>query len=498
VLCAKNKKGRGYMRIEEMENGLTFDDVLLLPGYSRVLPKDVEVTTRLSRGIDVNIPLVSAAMDTVTTSSMAIAVAREGGIGIIHKNMSIDEQASQVDRVKRSESFMVQNPITLPPDATIEKAIEVMKEFSISGCPIVGSKGELVGILTSRDIVFETDISRAISEVMTKGPLVTVPVGTSPEEAQEVLRHHKVEKLPVVDKQGVIKGLITVKDIIKRKLYPQACKDHLGRLRAGAAIGVGKDMVDRARALVNAQVDCLVIDTSHGHSKLVLDATAQIKELFPDTQLVAGNAASADATKALIERGADAVKVGIGPGSICTTRVIAGVGVPQLTAIANCAEVAHEAGVPLIADGGITYSGDMVKALAAGADSVMIGGLFAGTEESPGETVLYEGRRFKIYRGMGSIDAMKAGSSDRYFQDQSVKLVPEGVVGRVPYRGPVADTIYQLIGGLRAGMGYSGAPNILTLHEKARFVRISPASVRESHPHDITITKEAPNYEVRH
>lgn len=479
-----------------MKEGLTFDDVLLVPQYSEVLPKDVDVSTQLSRNIPLKVPLVSAAMDTVTTSKMAVALAREGGIGIIHKNMPISAQAEEVDRVKRSESGMIKHPITLTPKERIGEAIDLMEKFSISGVPIVDDRGKLLGILTNRDLIFETDRSQPISTVMTKENLVTVPVGTTLEDAQEILRRHKVEKLPVVDQEGVLRGLITVKDIIKKQLYPLACKDSAGRLRAGAAVGVVQDTVDRASELVSAEVDCLVVDTAHAHSESVVQVAKTLKEKFPQVDLIVGNVATKGAAETLVEIGADAVKVGVGPGSTCTARVIAGVGVPQLTAIIEVAEVVRSAGVPLIADGGIKYSGDIVKALAAGADSVMLGNLLAGTEESPGETILLEGRRFKVYRGMGSLDAMKAGSSDRYFQEDMKKLVPEGVEGRVPYRGPVSETVFQLIGGLRSGMGYCGTKDLGELREKAVFMRITQAGLKEGHPHNLIITKEGPNYEI--
>ncbi len=484
------------MKNSRLKEGFTFDDVLLVPRHSEVLPKEVEVSTRLTRNISLNIPIVSAAMDTVTTSKMAIALAREGGIGIIHKNMPISEQAEEVDRVKRSESGMIQHPITLTPGERIGEAIEVMEKFSISGVPIVDDGGRLVGMLTSRDLIFETEYGQPISEIMTRENLITVPTGMTPEEAQEVLRKHKIEKLPVVDEKGVLKGLITVKDIIKKQLYPSACKDSMGRLRAGAAVGITSDMLDRTSELVSAEVDCLVIDTAHADSKTVIEATKTTKEKFPQVDLMVGNVATREAAETLIEMGADAVKVGVGPGSTCTARVIAGVGVPQLTAIMDVAEATHPAGVPLIADGGIKYSGDIVKALAAGADSVMLGNLLAGTEESPGERIILEGRRFKLFRGMGSVDAMKAGSRDRYFQEDVKKLVPEGVEGRVPYRGPVSEIVFQLIGGLRSGMGYCGAPNLKELRKRAVFVKMTPAGLKESHPHNLIVTKEAPNYEI--
>jgi IMP dehydrogenase len=476
--------------------GFTFDDVLLVPRKSSVLPRDVSVATRFTKNIALNIPLVSAAMDTVTNAEMAVAIAREGGIGIIHKNMSIDEQALQVDRVKRSESGIVQHPVTISPKATIGEAIELMTKFSISGLPVVDLEGTLVGILTSRDLLFEEDMGLKVSRVMTKENLVTVPVGTSLEKAQRVLRKAKVEKLPVVDRKGRVKGLITMKDMMKRVLYPNACKDSLGRLRVGAAVGVGPDTMDRAKALSGSGADCIVVDTAHGHSQMVMDTARRLKRTLKGVDLVVGNVATKEGARALVDLGVSAVKVGVGPGSICTTRVIAGVGVPQLTAIVECSQVAAQKKIPVIADGGIKYSGDIVKAIAAGADSVMIGSLLAGTDESPGDMVILEGRRFKIYRAMGSIDAMRAGSRDRYFQMDVKKLVPEGVEGRVPYRGPVSEVVYQLVGGFRSGMGYCGARNIRELRKNARFVTITSSGLRESHPHDVVITKEPPNYEI--
>ena len=488
----------------EIATALTFDDVLLVPQHSQVVPSQVDVTTRFSRNIPLNVPLVSAAMDTVTESRLAIAMAQHGAIGVIHKNMPIDEQASEVDRVKRSESGMIVNPVTLSPGHRIHEALELMRKYRISGVPITedGSKeGRLVGILTNRDLRFETNVERSISEVMTKEHLVTVPVGTTLEEAREILHEHKVEKLLVVDQGYRLKGLITVKDIQKAVKYPNASKDALGRLRVGAAIGVARDTMERAEALVAAHVDALVIDTAHGHSQGVLDTVRRVRRQFPDVDLVAGNVATADATEALIELGVDAVKVGIGAGSICTTRVIAGVGVPMISSIAECAEAALRHGVPVIADGGIRFSGDVTKAIAVGASCTMIGNLFAGTDESPGEMIIYQGRSFKEYRGMGSIGAMRRGSRDRYFQDEfdlerggSDKLVPEGIEGRVQHKGPVALMIHQLVGGLRAGMGYCGAPNISALQRTVRLVRVTAAGMRESHVHDVAITKEAPNY----
>lgn len=475
------------------EDALTFDDVLIVPAKSEVLPRDVDVSTYLTKTIKLNIPLISAGMDTVTDSRMAISIAREGGIGIIHKNMSIAEQALEVDKVKRSEHGVITDPIFLHPEDRVQHALELMKRYRISGVPITVD-GKLVGILTNRDLRFESDYNRLIGEVMTKDDLVTAPVGTSLEEAQKILGHYKIEKLPFIDSDGILKGLITIKDIEKARQYPNSAKDERGRLRVGAAIGVTNDTLERAEALIKAQVDVLVLDTAHGHSKGVIDMTRAIKNHFPEMQVIAGNVATAEATRDLIEAGADAIKVGIGPGSICTTRVVAGIGVPQITAIMNCAEEADKFGIPIIADGGIKFSGDIVKALAAGAQTVMIGSLFAGTEESPGEMEIYQGRSYKVYRGMGSIGAMKAGSQDRYFQEEAQKLVPEGIEGRVPFKGPVSETIFQMIGGLRAGMGYSGTPNIEALRTQTRFIRITAAGLRESHPHDVTITKEAPNY----
>jgi IMP dehydrogenase len=488
-----------------LTTALTFDDVLLVPQHSTVLPTQVDVSTRLTRNIRLNVPVLSAAMDTVTESGLAIAMAQLGGLGIIHKNLQIHEQAAEVDRVKRSESGMIVNPITLSPSNRIFEALELMKNYRISGVPITedGSKeGRLVGILTNRDLRFETNVHRPISEVMTREPLFTVSVGTTLDEAREILHKHKVEKLLVVDKDYRLKGLITVKDIQKNIKYPNACKDALGRLRCGAAIGVSKDAVERARALVSAGVDVLVVDTAHGHSQTVIDMIARIRREFPNTELVGGNVATAEATDALIAAGVDAVKVGIGSGSICTTRVVAGIGVPMISAILDCAKAADKRNVPIIADGGIRYSGDIVKALACGASCVMTGNLFAGTDESPGELILFQGRSYKEYRGMGSIGAMRRGSRDRYFQDEfdldapgsSDKLVPEGIEGRVAHKGSVAAMVHQLVGGLRAGMGYCGCPNIATLQREARLIRVTPAGVREGHVHDVAITKEAPNY----
>ncbi|WP_271629604.1 IMP dehydrogenase [Caldicellulosiruptor sp. DIB 104C] len=478
-----------------IKEALTFDDVLLVPQYSEVLPKDVDVSTYLTRTIKLNIPLMSAGMDTVTESRMAIAIAREGGIGVIHKNMTIEEQASEVDKVKRSEHGVIVDPFYLSPENKIYEAMELMAKYRISGVPITVN-GKLVGIITNRDIRFETDYSKPIKEVMTSSNLITAKEGITLEEAKEIMKKHKIEKLPIVDDEGNLKGLITIKDIEKAVKYPNAAKDSRGRLLCAAAVGVSKDTEQRVEALVKAQVDVIVVDTAHGHSKGVIETVKKIKAKYPNLQVVAGNIATAEAAHDLIKAGADCIKVGIGPGSICTTRVVAGIGVPQITAIMDCADVAKEYGIPVIADGGIRYSGDITKALAAGADVVMIGSLFAGCEESPGECEIYQGRRFKVYRGMGSLSAMKAGSKDRYFQEDASKLVPEGVEGRVPYKGPLEDTVFQLVGGLKAGMGYCGARTIKELQEKAKFVKITQAGVRESHPHDIYITKEAPNYSL--
>lgn len=475
--------------------GYTFDDLLLVPAHSNVLPRDVKTETYLTKKIKLNIPLLSSAMDTVTDSRMAIAMAREGGIGIIHKNMSIERQAHEVDRVKRSEHGMIIDPVYLDPGKTIGEALQIMAQYRISGVPIVEGM-KLVGILTNRDLKFEKDFSKKISEVMTKDNLVIAKEGTTLSQARDILQKHKVEKLPIVDDNNILKGLITIKDIEKAIKYPRSAKDERGRLLAGAAIGVTADTIERASALRDAGVDVIVVDTAHGHSRGVIETFKKVKDTFPDMQVIAGNVATAEATKALIEAGVDAVKVGIGPGSICTTRIIAGVGVPQLSAVYNCAKAAAPYGVPIIADGGIKYSGDIVKALAAGASTVMLGGLLAGTEESPGEMEIYQGRSFKVYRGMGSLGAMKDGSKDRYFQENEQKLVPEGIEGRVPYKGQLSDVIYQLLGGLRAGMGYCGTPTIDDLRKNAKFVKITGAGLKESHPHDIHITKEAPNYSV--
>ncbi|NWG19256.1 MAG: IMP dehydrogenase [Chloroflexi bacterium] len=478
--------------------GLTFDDVLLVPAESQVLPSQIDVATQLTRKIRINIPITSSAMDTVTEHRLAIALAREGGVGFIHKNMSIDAQAEMVRKVKRSESGMITDPITMGPDKTVGDALDLMAEYRISGIPITTPDGDLVGILTNRDLRFETDRNRPIRDLMTTRNLVTVPEGTTLEQAKEMLHRHRIEKLLVVDRRGKLSGMITVKDIMKQIEYPNACKDAQGRLRVGAAVGAAGDYLERAAALVKVGVDVLVIDTAHGHSQSVLDAVVHIRERHPDVQLVAGNVSTGAATAALCERGVDAVKVGQGPGSICTTRVVSGAGMPQITAITECARVAAQFGVPVIGDGGIRYSGDIAKAIAAGAHTVMVGSLLAGTEESPGETILYEGRSYKSYRGMGSIGAMQQGGGDRYFQSGTGrKLVAEGIEGRVPYKGPLSDTIFQLVGGLRSGMGYVGAKDIESMRRDARFIRISMAGLIESHPHDVTITKEAPNYERR-
>jgi IMP dehydrogenase len=485
---------------ERPEVAVTFDDVLLKPSYSDILPSEVSVNSKFSRNIEVNIPLASAAMDTVTEHALAIAIAQEGGIGVIHRNITPEEQADEVRKVKRSESGMIVDPITLPPDRPIADALAIMAEYRISGVPITDG-GKLVGILTNRDLRFEQNVKRPIHEIMTPAPLITAPEGTSLEKAKEILQKSKIEKLPVVDEAGNLVGLITYKDIMKAIKYPSASKDGMGRLRVAAAVGVGDEQVVRAGALVDAGVDSLVIDTAHGHTKAVIETARRMVKEFPDVDIVAGNVADADGCRALIDAGADGVKVGVGPGSTCTTRVVSGAGVPQVTAIEAAAEAAHKDDVPMIADGGVKYSGDIVKALAAGASTVMIGSLFAGTEESPGETVLYEGRSYKVYRGMGSVGAMKFGRSrDRYFQSPGTeigKLVPEGIEGRVPYRGPLSGVVYQLIGGVRSGMGYVGARDIGTLWDTAEFIRVSSAGLIESHPHDIEITKEAPNYEIR-
>ncbi len=478
---------------------ITFDDVLLLPRKSNVLPRDVDVSTKLSRNITLNIPLVSAAMDTVTESKLAIALAREGGIGILHKNMSIEEQADQVELVKRSESGMILNPIAMRAEQTVGDALQLMNKYQISGIPIVNDGGKLIGIVTSRDLRFEPNKSLRISKVMTSGSLVTAPLGTTLERAEQIIQKHRIEKLPVIDKSGKLQGMFTFKDIQKKKHHPFASEDQHGRLRVGAAVGVTVDTIERVTALVRAGVDVIIIDTAHGHSRGVMEMIKRVKKDFSKCEVVAGNVGTAEATKDLIKLGIDGVKVGIGPGSICTTRIIAGVGVPQVTAIHECAKVAARSRIPLIADGGIKQTGDIAKAIAAGADSVMIGSLFAGVDESPGEKILLEGRGYKMYRGMGSLEAMKKGSSDRYFQDVEddlPKLVPEGIEGRVPYKGPLADTVFHMVGGLRSAMGYCGCRNIHEMKTKTQFVKMSEAGLRESHPHDITVTKEAPNYHL--
>ena len=482
---------------EKIQEGLTFDDVLLKPARSAVLPADADTRTYLTRKIALNIPIVSAAMDTVTESHLAIALAQQGGMGIIHRNMPVERQAEEVDRVKRSESGMIVDPVTVGPNQLISDALDVMKRYRISGVPVTENGGKLVGILTNRDLRFETNFTQPVSAVMTKSNLITVPVGTTLEEAEAILHKHRVEKLLVVDDTFHLKGLITVKDIQKKLKYPNACKDSQGRLRVGAALGTVGDFMERAAELVKRKVDVLAIDSAHGHAERVLEAVVQVKRAFPDVELIAGNVATYEGARDLIELGVDGVKVGIGPGSICTTRVVSGAGVPQITAIAECSRAAKKAGVPIIADGGIKFSGDVTKAIAAGADSVMIGSLFAGVEESPGETILYQGRTFKSYRGMGSIGAMSGGSSaDRYAQEGSGKLVPEGIEGRVPYKGMLSDLVFQMVGGLRAGMGYCGCGTIRELHERSQFLRVSAAGLRESHVHDVIITKEAPNYRL--
>jgi IMP dehydrogenase len=481
-----------------LQQGLTYDDVLLVPARSSVMPRDVSLASRLTPRITLNVPLLSAAMDTVTEGDMAIAMAREGGVGVLHKNMTVERQAAEVRRVKRSESGMILDPITLTPESTVGDAHEVMARHSIGGIPIVDSGGKLVGIATNRDLRFQLDRDVPLSRVMTHTPLVTVPVGTTLDEAEKTLQQHKIEKLPVVDTSGMLKGLITFKDIQKRLRHPNACKDDYGRLRVGAAVGVTPDVIDRVRALVEAQVDFVIVDTAHGQSEGVLRTVREVKRAFGDLDVIGGNVATASGTRDLIEAGADGVKVGIGPGSICTTRVVAGVGVPQLTAILDCSEAAGD--VPIIADGGVKQTGDIAKAIAAGASSVMIGGMFARVDESPGETILYEGRKFKAYRGMGSVGAMQEGSKDRYFQDAEddiKKLVPEGIEGRVPYGGLLGEVVYQMVGGLRAAMGYTGCESIEAMRERAQFVRITSAGMRESHPHDVIITRESPNYTSR-
>jgi IMP dehydrogenase len=479
------------------KQGITFDDILLIPQYSETLPRDCAVKTKFSKHITLNIPIVSAAMDTVTESAMAIAVAQHGGIGVIHKNMSVKRQQNEVRKVKRARGGMIVDPITVFEESPIRAAKEIMDKYGISGVVVLDKKEQIVGILTNRDIIFETNLSKKVKDIMTRERLITAPEGTSLEKAQRILKKHRIEKLPIVSKSGKLKGLITVRDIMKKVEHPDATVDKFGRLCCAAAIGIGRDTEDRANALVDANVDALVIDTAHAHSKSVLAMTELIKKHFPKTELIVGNVATVEAIRALAKHNVDGIKVGIGPGSICTTRVVAGIGVPQATAIVDCARTIKEKRIPIIADGGIKYSGDIVKALACGASSVMVGNLFAGTEESPGEGILLEGRRYKEYRAMGSLGAMPKGSADRYFQESAKKFVPEGVEGRVPYRGMVKDVIFQLIGGLKAGLGYCGAKNIKALQKKAKFIRISSAGLRESHPHDITITKEAPNYEIR-
>ncbi|GAB4253334.1 MAG: IMP dehydrogenase [Saprospiraceae bacterium] len=488
-----------HLQDKFLGEALTFDDVLLVPAYSQVLPREVDVSSQFTTGLRLNAPIVSAAMDTVTEEKLAIAIARQGGIGIIHKNMSIEQQAEQVRKVKRSESGMIIDPVTMRVDARVGDALALMKQYSIGGIPIVDDDGHLIGILTNRDLRFEKDLSRPVSEVMTRENLITAPIGTDLEKARDILQNHKIEKLPVVDENGKLAGLITYKDLMKVEDYPNSCKDKFGRLVVGAAVGVTHDMMDRVDALVNVHVDAVCIDTAHGHSQGVLDAVAAVRRKYPDLQIVGGNIATAEAAIALVKAGVNGVKVGVGPGSICTTRVVAGVGVPQLSAIYNAWAAIKDTGVPIIGDGGIRYSGDIVKALAAGASTIMAGGLFAGVEEAPGETILYEGRKFKVYRGMGSLGAMGAGSKDRYFQDVEddiKKLVPEGIEGRVPYKGTVEEVMTQYLGGLRAGMGYCGARNLDEL-KKAQFVRISGSGIKESHPHNVTIMKEAPNYSSR-
>jgi len=483
--------------METYKGGLTFDDILLIPQYSEILPGACQVATRFSRHIPLNIPLSSSAMDTVTGSDMAIALAKQGGIGVLHKNMGIEEQRNEVLRVKRAESGMIMDPITVPEDAKVNQAKEIMARYNISGVVIVDKNSKLSGILTNRDIIFEDDPNKKVRDLMTREPLITAPEGTKLEEAKKILKKHRIEKLPIVDKSGRLKGLITTKDIIKKLENPYAVFDKMGRLRCAAAVGIDKRTLERVTVLVRAGVDAIVVDTAHGHTLSVMEIGRSIRKKFPNLELIIGNVATAEATRDLIRLGVDAIKVGMGPGSICTTRVIAGIGVPQLTAIKDCAAVARKSNVPVIADGGIRYSGDIIKAIAFGASSVMIGNLFAGTEESPGETILLEGRRYKEYRGMGSLTAMAKGSADRYFQESARKFWPEGIEGRVPYRGPVKEVVFHLIGGLKLGMGYCGVKDIKTLQNKAKFIRISPAGLRESHPHDITITKEAPNYEIR-
>ncbi|EFI35059.1 inosine-5'-monophosphate dehydrogenase [Desulfonatronospira thiodismutans ASO3-1] len=475
--------------------GLTFDDVLLVPDYSEVLPEETSLKTRLTPKIELNIPLLSAAMDTVTEAEMAISMARSGGVGVVHKNMGIEEQSQEVERVKKSESGMIVDPVTVHPGDDVETVLRLMSEYRISGLP-VEEDGRLVGIVTNRDVRFVSDLRTRVDQVMTSGDLVTVPVGTTLLEAKDILQKNKIEKLLVVEKGGGLKGLITIKDIEKIKKYPNACKDEMGRLRVGAAVGTGEDKMARVEALIKAGSDFIVLDSAHGHSRNIIQGIRDIKASYPDCQLIAGNVATYEGAKSLVDAGVDAVKVGIGPGSICTTRVVAGVGVPQVTAIMECTRACREKGCCVIADGGVKFSGDVIKALVAGADTVMMGSMLAGTQESPGETILYQGRTYKIYRGMGSIDAMREGSSDRYFQEKSSKLVPEGIVGRVPFKGPAGDTVYQLIGGVQSGMGYLGCATVQELHEKGRFLTMTPAGYRESHVHDVIITKEAPNYRI--
>ena len=486
------------MEQKDYKVGFTFDDLLLIPGHSAVLPAEVDVRSKLSRNIHLNVPIVSAAMDTVTESATAITMARQGGIGFVHKNMSIERQALEVEKVKKSESGMIVDPISIEPGRKLYEVMEIMGKYRISGVPVV-KNGKLVGIITNRDLRFETNLDQTVEAVMTKENLATAKPGITLEESKAILHERRIEKLLVVDDEGKLLGLITIKDIEKIKKYPYACKDELGRLRVGAAVSVGADMEARVERLISANVDVVVVDTAHGHSEGVIRTVSALKKKFPRLEVVAGNVATAEGTRSLAEAGVDAVKVGVGPGSICTTRVVAGIGVPQMTAIMDCAEEARKWGIPIVADGGIKYSGDVTKALAGGADSVMIGSLFAGTEESPGETILFQGRSYKVYRGMGSIEAMKEGSKDRYFQDEvesEKKLVPEGIVGRVPYRGPLAETVYQLVGGIRAGMGYLGSRSIQELQTKPRFMQITAAGLRESHVHDVIIIKEAPNYRV--
>lgn len=480
--------------------GITFDDVLLVPRYSEILPRETDLRTKLTKDITLNIPIISAAMDTVTEANMAIAIAREGGLGVIHKNLSIEEQANQIDRVKRSESGMILDPITLKSENKVGEAVELMTKFHISGIPIIDSNKRLIGIITNRDLRFNPALDLKIEEVMTKDHLITAPLGTTLEEAEKILQEHRIEKLPVVDENFVLRGLITVKDIQKKKKHPKACKDETGRLRVGAAIGVSSDIFERIVALKNVNVDVIFIDTAHAHSKGVIEIIRKVKARFPELPVIAGNIATSEAAEDLIRTGVDGIKVGIGPGSICTTRVIAGIGIPQLTAIFNVAKVTSSVGIPIIADGGIKQTGDVAKAIAAGAHSVMIGNLLAGHEEAPGDKILYEGRAYKIYRGMGSLEAMKKGSADRYFQDvedEISKLVPEGIEGRIPYKGKVADTVYQIVGGLRSALGYCGCRNLEELRKYGRFIRITTAGLRESHPHDVSITKESPNYFVK-